>query len=125
MPNNDQIVRGFVDCFEGKDASRLEPFLDTEVVFCNYGDDQVDGRSAVLATWTTVFEQFDVVRFETVHQAVNGDIVLAEQIHHLGFPGAGRVAPIMNVAVYELRGGLITAWRDYTNPVHARTLLTG
>jgi limonene-1,2-epoxide hydrolase len=64
------------------------------------------------------------VRFETVHQAVDGDVVLAEQIHHLGLPG-GPVAPIMNLAVYEIRDGLIAAWRDYTNPEYARRLLAG
>jgi limonene-1,2-epoxide hydrolase len=31
----------------------------------------------------------------------------------------------MNLAVYELSAGLVTAWRDYTNPVHARELLRG
>jgi limonene-1,2-epoxide hydrolase len=50
--------------------------------------------------------------------------VLAEQIHHLGFPG-GPVAPVMNLAVYELREGLITAWRDYSNPTYAAELLRG
>jgi limonene-1,2-epoxide hydrolase len=45
-----------------------------------------------------------------VHQAVNGDIVIAEQVHHPGLAGKSP-APIMNLAVHELGGGLIVAWR--------------
>lgn len=56
-----------------------------------------------------------------MQQAVNADAVPAERVHHLGRPG--HVAPIMNLAVYELRDGLITAWRHYTNPEYSRNLL--
>jgi hypothetical protein len=31
----------------------------------------------------------------------------------------------VNLTVHELGGGLIVAWRDYTNPVYARELLRG
>jgi limonene-1,2-epoxide hydrolase len=33
------------------------------------------------------------------------------------------VAPIKNLAVYEIRDGKIAEWRDYTNPQKARQLL--
>jgi limonene-1,2-epoxide hydrolase len=69
-----------------------------------------------------VFANFETVRFETLNQAPNGALVLAEQIHHLGL--AGRTpAPIRNMAVYEVHDGLITDWRDYTDSKHARRLL--
>jgi len=69
-----------------------------------------------------VFDNFEQVKFETVHQAVNGDIVIAEQVHGLGLPG-GKLAPVMNMAVYEIRDGKVAAWRDYTNPTYASSLL--
>jgi limonene-1,2-epoxide hydrolase len=104
------LVRAFVDVFQAKDAALLAQFVHSDVVFRNYGDSEVRGRAALVRTWEGVFGNFEVVRFETVHQAVDGDVVLAEQIHHLGLPG-GPVAPIMNLAVYEIRDGLIAAWR--------------
>ena len=122
--SNDTLVREFVDTFHHKDAAQLERFFDPDVVFCNYGDGEVHGRVAVLQMWAGVFGRFEVVRFETVHQAVNGAVVLAEQIHHLSFPGSP-IAQVMNLAVYDLREGLITAWRDYTNPTYAAELLRG
>ncbi|MFE0631883.1 nuclear transport factor 2 family protein [Streptomyces sp. NPDC058864] len=124
MPvDNDTLVRAFVEAFSTKDADRLLPFLHPDVVFRNYGDEEIRGRDALLEMWSNVFRTFERIEFETVHQAVNGDIVIAEQVHGLALPG-GPLAPVMNMAVYEIRDGSIAAWRDYTNPDHARTLLT-
>ena len=72
--------------------------------------------------WAGVFASFEQVAFSTLLQAVDDNIVLEEQIHGLGLPGRD-LAPIRNVAVYRVRDGLITEWRDYTNPQHAQTLL--
>ncbi|ONI67736.1 hypothetical protein BWI15_32100 [Kribbella sp. ALI-6-A] len=125
MPtDNDTLVREFVEAFNTKDSGNLAQYLHPEVVFQNYGDAEIAGRDAVLQVWTSVFAAFEQVEFETLHQAVNGDVVLAEQVHGLGLPG-GPLAPIKNVAVYEIRDGMIAAWRDYTNPEYSRTLLQG
>ncbi len=80
------------------------------------------GRDAVVQLWARVFANFQTVRFETLNQASNGDVVLAEQVHHLGLVGR-EAAPIRNMAVYEVHDGLITVWRDYTDSKHARLLL--
>ncbi|MGW2709609.1 nuclear transport factor 2 family protein [Streptomyces sp. NPDC001356] len=122
VTDNDTLVREFVDTFNGKDADALAPFLADDVLFTAYGDAPVRGRDAVIALWKGVFANFGQIKFETVHQAVNGDVVIAEQIHGLALPG-GELAPVMNLAVYELRDGRIAAWRDYTNPAYASTLL--
>jgi limonene-1,2-epoxide hydrolase len=119
---NDSFVREFVEVFEKKDATLLGPYLADDIVFENYGDPEIHGRTAVVAMWAGVFRNFAGVKFETVHQAVNGDVVIAEQIHGLGFAGKP-LAPIKNLAVYEIRDGKIAAWRDYTNPQKAGQLL--
>jgi limonene-1,2-epoxide hydrolase len=122
--DHDTLVREFVEAFNAKDADRLAPYLHPDVVFRAYGEDEVRGRDAVLQLWKNVFGTYDRVEFETVHQAVNGDIVIAEQIHGLALPGRP-VAPVMNMAIYEIRDGLIAAWRDYTNAAYAARLITG
>ncbi|GGK74148.1 hypothetical protein Sme01_33580 [Sphaerisporangium melleum] len=119
---HDAFVREFVTTFNAKDADALAPFLTEDVSFTAYGDEPVHGRAAVIALWKGVFANFSEIRFETVHQAVNGDVVIAEQIHGLALPG-GHLVPVMNMAVYELRDGRIEAWRDYTNPAYASSLL--
>ena len=55
------------------------------------------------------------VRFETLNQAVNGDLVIAGQAHSLALPGKP-LALVRNLAVYEIREGKIAAWRDCANP---------
>ncbi|GAA0463832.1 hypothetical protein Ade02nite_30640 [Paractinoplanes deccanensis] len=120
--DNDTLAREFVEAFNSKDAGKVGEFLHPDVVFQNYGDPEVKGRDAVVSLWRGVFRNFSQVQFEVVHQAVNGDVVLAEQVHGLALPG-GRLAPIMNLAVYEIRDGKIAAWRDYTNPQQAAKLL--
>ncbi|MEU6206201.1 nuclear transport factor 2 family protein [Micromonospora musae] len=120
--DNDKLVQEFVEAFNTKDAEKVGAFLHPEVVFQNYGESPVTGRDAVVEVWEGVFRNFAQVKFETVNQAVNGDVVLAEQVHGLAFPG-GKLAPIMNLAVYEIRDGKIAAWRDYGNPQYAMKLL--
>jgi limonene-1,2-epoxide hydrolase len=124
VSDNDVLVREFVEAFNTKDADQLGSFMVEDIVFQAYGDSEVKGRNAVVQLWKGVFANFEQIEFETVHQAVNGDIVIAEQVHGLGLPG-GPLAPIMNMAVYEIRDGKIAAWRDYTNPAFAATLLRG
>lgn len=119
---NDSLVREFVDVFEKKDAVLLGTYFADDIVFESYGDPEVRGRAQLVEMWAGVFRNFAGVRFETLHQAVNGDVVIAEQVHGLGFPGKP-LAPIRNLAVYEIRDGKIAAWRDYTNPEMGRRLL--
>ena len=118
----DDIIKDFLTCFEAKDADRLASFLHPDVVFLNYGDPEVRGKNAVRETWNRLFSNFGALRFETVHQAVNGNVVIAEQIHNIALP-FGKLTPIMNMAIYEIVDGKIAAWRDYTDSAHAKKLL--
>ena len=119
---NDALVREFVDAFEKKDAALLGTYFADDIVFESYGDPEIRGRAGLVEMWAGVFRNFAGVRFETLHQAVDGDIVIAEQVHGLGLAGKP-LAPIRNLAVYEIRDGKIAAWRDYTNPLEAKRLL--
>ena len=119
---NGALVREFVDAFAKQDAALLGSYVAEDIVFENYGDPVVRGRAELVAMWAGVFRGFAEVRFETLHQAVDGDVVIAEQVHGLALAG-GPLAPIRNLAVYEIRDGKIAAWRDYTNPLEAKRLL--
>lgn len=116
------LIQDFVATFEKRDADLLAPFFHDEIFFANHGDPDVRGRDNVVQIWKRVFETFEEVRFETIHQAVNGQIVLAEQFHHLALPGRESV-PVRNMAVYEVRDGQIILWRDYSDSKFARQQL--
>ena len=117
-----EVVTGFVSAFDSRDARQLAPFLHPDVDFQAYGDDIVHGRESVVSVWDNVFRAMEKVEFSTIHQAVNGDIVVEEQIHGLALPGR-QLAPIRNMAVYRVKDGQIIEWRDYSNPQYAQTLL--
>jgi limonene-1,2-epoxide hydrolase len=116
------LVTGFVHAFAQRRVSLLEGYLHPDVVFEAYGDTPVKGRDAVLRLWGGVFGQFARVEFTTLHQAAEGDVVIAEQVYGLGLPGRALV-PIRNVAVYRVQDGQIVEWRDYSNPEYASTLM--
>lgn len=120
--SNGDVVAEFVALFARKDATLLESYLHPDIEFEAYGDAPIKGSDKVLALWGAVFGSMGEVDFTTVHQAVHGDIVLAEQIHGLALPGR-KLAPIRNMAVYRIADGRIVEWRDYTNPQYAQTLL--
>ena len=119
---NDKFIRQFIETFEKKDLALLGTYFAEDIVFENYGDPEIRGRLDLINMWANVFRNFAQVKFETINQAVSGDLVIAEQIHGLGLPGK-QLAPIKNLAVYELRDGKIAAWRDVTNPQKAGQLL--
>ena len=43
--NHDTLVREFVEAFNTKDADRLAPYLDPDVVFHAYGEGEVRGAT--------------------------------------------------------------------------------
>ncbi|WP_121716408.1 nuclear transport factor 2 family protein [Streptomyces sp. E5N91] len=120
--DNGDIVEEFISLFAKKDATLLSPYLHPDIVFEAYGDNPLKGRDKVLGLWNAVFGQMGEVKFSTIHQATNGDIVIAEQIHGLALPGRP-LADIKNMAVYRIQDGQIIEWRDYTNPQYAQTLM--
>ena len=119
-----ESIKKLVGVFEKKDTDLMKPFFHPDVVVENYGAPKIKGVQAVLALWDKVFQMFENVKFETVHQVASGNLVLAEQIHHLGLKGK-KVAPIMNMAIYEFKDGKIVAWRDYSDSAYTRKLLEG
>jgi limonene-1,2-epoxide hydrolase len=117
-----KVIAEFLALFAQKDASKLAPYFHPDIVFQNYGDGEVRGRDDLVAVWAGVFRNFERVDFTTLHSAVNGDLVIEEQVHGLALPGR-ELAPIRNMAIYRLRDGLIVEWRDYSDSAYARTLL--
>src|SRR5260370_37469177 len=94
------MIKDFLTCFEAKDADRLASFLHPDVVFLNYGDPEVRGKNAVRETWGRLFSNFGALRFENVHQAVSGYVVIAEKINNNPLP-SGKLTPIMYMTLYE------------------------
>jgi limonene-1,2-epoxide hydrolase len=123
IATNGAIVRAFVDAFQAKDPALLAPFLHRDVVFRNYGDPEIkQGTARRYVGWRVLQLRGRPVRDRPPGR--RGRCRHRRTDSPSGLPDRPP-APIMNLAVYELSAGLVTAWRDYTNPVHARELLRG
>jgi len=56
------------------------------------------------------------VEFTIHHIAVDGDLVLAEWQGEIEWRTDGRLSVWRGMSVCEIRGGLITTWREFWNP---------
>ena len=107
----EQVVRAFCETFAKHDAEALRPFLADEVVYHNIPMDPVVGADAAVAFLAGFLAMCDRMEIENLHVAVRGDVVLTERIDT--FTIGDTVAPLPVMGAFEVRDGLIHAWRDY------------
>jgi limonene-1,2-epoxide hydrolase len=120
---NEAVVREFLTCL-GPDMdgvrAAIELFMTDDVVYDNPGLPQCQGQAGVIGLYEE-FEKiagFTRVDIEMLHVLASGNLVMTERIDSAisadgGLIG-GESTPAM--ATFELRGGKISAWRDYYDP---------
>jgi len=74
----------------------------------------IHGSDAVLATWRTYLKFMKSYEFKTLHILSSDNLVMMERLEWIGTKRGKTELPIMGV--FELRGGKLTAWRDYFDP---------
>ena len=105
-----ETVRGFIDCWNANDMERVVMALHEDVLYHNVPLEPIRGRAAV-RTYLAAQARFDWVDWKLLSIAADGNTVLTERIDEFGIDGAHVKLPIMGA--FEIRDGLITAWRDY------------
>jgi limonene-1,2-epoxide hydrolase len=79
------------------------------------------GRTTFRELLAWILAGHDSLHFDILTLVAAGDVVVAERVDHLT-AGDIRVAlPV--VGIFELRDGLIAAWRDYFDPTPVEPLL--
>jgi limonene-1,2-epoxide hydrolase len=106
-----ETVTAFCEAWPRLDLDELAAFFAEDAVYHNIPVDPVVGREAIRATVEGFTAGIDRVEFELVHTAVAGDVVLTERIDRFFAPGRQITLPVMGA--FEVRDGLIAAWRDY------------
>jgi limonene-1,2-epoxide hydrolase len=105
----ERVVRAFVDAWNALDWERIYALMSPDIVYHNMPMRPVTGIAAVragFAAWPV-----DACEWELLAIATSGDVVLTERVDRFR-RGADRiVVPVMGA--FEVRGGLITHWRDY------------
>ena len=109
--DNGEIVTAFCDAWSRGDVDAVMAAFTDDAVYHNIPMAPIHGREAI-AGFIRPFLASGSIVFETLHQAVNGDIVMNERVDTVTQTGKDTVAlPVMSV--FELRDGKIAGWRDY------------
>lgn len=119
----ERVVRDMCAAFEKHDAEALRPFFTEDVVYHNIPMDPAVGIDEAIAFLQGFFSMCDSLVIETLHLAVQGNIVLTERVDTITV--GERVGPLPVMGTFEIRDGLICAWRDYFDMAQITAMLSG
>ena len=111
MTSPSDVVREFCSAFATKDLATIERLLDDKAVYHNVGMEPAVGKDASIASIKGFLDMSESLGFEIHHLAAEGDTVLTERTDTMTVNGIA--APIAVMGAFDVRDGLIVAWRDY------------
>jgi limonene-1,2-epoxide hydrolase len=123
MASPSDVVREFCAAFAAKDLKTIERLLDDAAVYHNVGMEPAVGKEASLASITGFIDMAESLVFEIHRLAAEGGTVLTERTDT--FTMNGVTAPIAVMGAFEVRDGLIVAWRDYFDMGLTGRLMSG
>lgn len=123
----EEIVRAFCANVSDRDITTIEPLLADDIVFINVGLEIYRGKQAVLDHFTApdgVWNMFpDTFDFRIRNLGVTGNRVYTERVDVVGRNGYD--APLPLLGIFEIEGGRIRHWRDYSDMGMVQRLLRG
>lgn len=115
MDDPSETVRAFMAVFVRAwplaDASGLSHFFSAEAVYVNGALAPVRGRATVVSSLTAMMAMGGEVGVDILHLIAAGPIVMTERVDY--WSSDGRSATLRVAGVFEVRDGVIAAWRDY------------
>ena len=111
MANAIEVVRDFCAAWEARDQQRILDAFTDDGVYHNMPLDPAVGKAAIAALLGVILGPASDVKFEIKQIAAARDVVLTERIDRFVMGGKTIELPVMGA--FELRGGKISAWRDY------------
>ena len=122
----EQVVRDFCANVSSRDLSTLEPLIAENIVFMNVGLEIYRGKQAVLdhfgpkGVWDMFPDTFD---FRIRNLGVTENRVYTERVDVVGVNGHDAYLPLLGI--FEVEGGKIVHWRDYSDMGMVQRLLRG
>lgn len=118
--SHEQIVRAFCANVSTRDLATLEPLLAEDIVFLNVGLEIYYGKQAVLDHFAKVWPMFpDTFDFRIRNLGVTENRVYTERVDVCG------AAYLPLLGIFEIEGGKIKHWRDYSDMGMVQRLLKG
>ncbi len=105
------LVKSLADAWAAKDIDLIMSHFTDDAVYYNIPMEPAEGAVAVRAAIEGFLAMAESISFETLHEVVEGDLVLNERVDT--FVMDGNPVPIKVMGIFELRDGRIAKWRDY------------
>lgn len=109
------VVIGFCNAWDRRSIDDVLSFMAPEIVYQNVPLPVMHGRDEAAKFLIPLLRNAIKIEFKLLNIAVSksGDEVLTERLDRLHFPTGVVDIPLMGIFV--VRGGKITAWRDYSD----------
>ena len=113
MTDNGARVSAMLASWKGRDVDVILSFFTDDAIYTNVPIDPPNrGKAEIRAFLEWFFGAVRDLEFTTLRQAESADgTVMNERVDRLDF--AGKVVDLPIMGVFEFRGDLICAWRDY------------
>jgi limonene-1,2-epoxide hydrolase len=112
----DDVVTEFCGLWTNPDIDRIMEYFTDDAVYHNMPMDPASGRDAVREFIIGFLGAFDGIEFRVHRQLSQGSgesgVVMNERTDVMRTKAGGEI-PLPVTGVFEVRDGLIAAWRDY------------
>lgn len=108
---NEDVVAALISALERKDLHTAVGFMTDDVEYDNVPMRKVFGHAGVVESLEPFFAGCDSIRWEVLHQAASGDVVMNERIDRFQIGGTWREVAV--AGLFVLRDGKVALWRDY------------
>ncbi|OCB11754.1 limonene-1,2-epoxide hydrolase family protein [Mycobacterium intracellulare] len=111
-PSADDVVTKFCKLWATPDVDKLTGCFTEDAVYHNIPMPPLHGRPAIKEFIEGFTVALDGIDFRIHHQLTNGQLVMNERTDVLRRKDGGEIhLPV--AGIFEVRDGLIAAWRDY------------
>jgi limonene-1,2-epoxide hydrolase len=111
MANLDQ-VRSFIEAWNARDLQRIGALMADDIFYHNIPLEPIRGRETVCAAFAPLIDACSEIDWRVHHIGEGADgVVLTERTDD--FVRDGKRLSVRVMGAFELKDGLIIAWRDY------------
>lgn len=108
---NEKLVTDFCQSWTRKNVDEILSYLTDDCFYHNIPMEPCVGKAAIRKFVEPFMKDADTVNFEIKHTTSAGNAVMNERVDR--FIMGPKKIEIPVAGVFEIRGGKISAWRDY------------
>ncbi|MGH2728940.1 MAG: SgcJ/EcaC family oxidoreductase [Actinomycetota bacterium] len=124
MTDPEALVREFCDAWSKRDPNLLTDYFTEDGVYHNMPMPPLEGRDAIRGFLTAFLGGVESAEFTVKNIATSGNVVHTERVDAFRMSG-GKEGAFPVAGIFEIRDGMIAAWRDYFDMAQVTAFLAG